>query len=1267
MRRSLLAIFTVILSFQHIQAQLGARQDIGAEILGIENVIAIDLDGDGDMDPIAYATERNSIVWFENTGDGQFGDFSTLIENVEASSSMEYGDIDGDEDIDLVVYSLDVNTFTWFENLGSVESWQAHEVEIPGGGISAMDLADLDQDDDLDLITASGGQPGVLWFENLGSGLFASPDTLIDYFSLVDALEVLDLSGDGQMDILLGNSEWPNLKWYEQGENMDFVEREYLVDGPESSFGSNFGIKDLDNDGDSDIYFGGYTYFQGLHWFENGGNGEFIDHVINTDYLEFTYFLSIAAVDLNNDDLPEIMATVKPFASDTVATCYFTNLGDGTFSDSTNFFIGNHAESTILVFDANNNGSEDFLFASETRDQIHYAESLGGGNYSDLTEVTDTYHRIEFATAVDLDEDGLLDFLFASSANGKIGWLKQLEDGSYSEPILLDRSNDEVDNLELIDRDGDGDLDLLWFGKSFPQYESSVGWLENLGDLNFGNSTTIYQGPGAYSAFDLDQDGDLDIVGRGGSQIEGYVGSIFWIERLDNGNFGTIDTLFLNLTPALRYHFSDIENDGDLDIILEGWAEANLRYRENLGDLEFGPAIILDDMQSSNPPRVILLDDDTDGDEDIFAQVYVAWGVQRQFVRYENFGNGEFGEQEILYSTNDQLRGYNMIDINSDDDPDFVFYNFDEDKIVTLVNAGEGDFGSPINLAYYDGYYASSLQGADFDGDDDLDLYMTGDAPLRIILFENLLYYPNQARGNTFIDLNINGILDSTDVGLSQVGISSMPVANYSFSYENGQYALYFDTDDDFVEIAPEELTGWGLTSDSTSYHILLDSATTSLDSLNFGFYPDSMFTSLIGDLTSAFPRCNTTVPFWISLLNNGTTLPSGYVQLVLDEEIEFQTAIPEPDSISGQSIYWSFDSLFFYSESQWYVEALMPSFESIGDTLISELYIYEYQDSVSIRLVDSLQVEQVLACAYDPNDKQVFPPGSDSLNFIAKDQELEYLIRFQNTGTDTAFHVILVDELSELLDLATFRPIASSHPMSVNLDGNGVLELSFLNILLPDSGANYTKSQGFAKFSISPKEGLDPFTEILNTAGIYFDFNPPIITNTVRSTIECYDPPSPQISLDDSLLWSGISGAEQYEWYFNDTVISSGVEEYLLPLDTGQYKVLVYDSFGCKGFSESFSYSLPSPPVPSVKEFKVFPNPGSGDVYFQLGFDAAGTIDLEVFNELGAKVLAAKSLSGELFVIPEGSLHSGMYIAVFTNRSSGQEIIREKFIILSN
>ncbi|MFN0033566.1 MAG: hypothetical protein ACKVUS_00780 [Saprospiraceae bacterium] len=134
---------------------------------------------------------------------------------------------------------------------------------------------------------------------------------------------------------------------------------------------------------------------------------------------------------------------------------------------------------------------------------------------------------------------------------------------------------------------------------------------------------------------------------------------------------------------------------------------------------------------------------------------------------------------------------------------------------------------------------------------------------------------------------------------------------------------------------------------------------------------------------------------------------------------------------------------------------------------------------------------------AYDPNDKQAVPTGYDTEHYIGRGVDLNYKIRFQNTGTDTAFTVTVRDTLSPWLDAASARPGAASHPYTWQLLGAGVLQFKFENILLPDSSTNLAGSQGYITFRIEQKQDVPLQTLIENRAAIFFDFNAPVLTNT--------------------------------------------------------------------------------------------------------------------------------------------------------------------------
>ncbi|MFM7104319.1 MAG: hypothetical protein ACKOW8_02275, partial [Flavobacteriales bacterium] len=139
---------------------------------------------------------------------------------------------------------------------------------------------------------------------------------------------------------------------------------------------------------------------------------------------------------------------------------------------------------------------------------------------------------------------------------------------------------------------------------------------------------------------------------------------------------------------------------------------------------------------------------------------------------------------------------------------------------------------------------------------------------------------------------------------------------------------------------------------------------------------------------------------------------------------------------------------------------------------------------------------------SFDPNDKQGFPGGVGETFDILPGQQLQYLIRFQNTGTAPAYTVVIRDTLDEDLDIFSVTPGASSHDYSFTMYGERVLQWTFNNIMLPDSFANEEQSHGFITFTVNQMPDLADGSQITNSAAIYFDSNEPVITNTTLHTI---------------------------------------------------------------------------------------------------------------------------------------------------------------------
>ena len=159
---------------------------------------------------------------------------------------------------------------------------------------------------------------------------------------------------------------------------------------------------------------------------------------------------------------------------------------------------------------------------------------------------------------------------------------------------------------------------------------------------------------------------------------------------------------------------------------------------------------------------------------------------------------------------------------------------------------------------------------------------------------------------------------------------------------------------------------------------------------------------------------------------------------------------------------------------------------------------------------------------SFDPNDKLVRPAGTTDQHYTPTGTALSYTVRFQNTGNDYAYKVVVVDTLAAGLDISTLQVGAVSHPYRFTVSGKGrpVLTWTFDNINLPDSTRDQAGSNGFIQFSIRPAADLPAKTLIENFADIFFDYNPPVRTNTTANRI--YDVPSavePSARLDENTV----------------------------------------------------------------------------------------------------------------------------------------------------
>ncbi len=141
----------------------------------------------------------------------------------------------------------------------------------------------------------------------------------------------------------------------------------------------------------------------------------------------------------------------------------------------------------------------------------------------------------------------------------------------------------------------------------------------------------------------------------------------------------------------------------------------------------------------------------------------------------------------------------------------------------------------------------------------------------------------------------------------------------------------------------------------------------------------------------------------------------------------------------------------------------------------------------------------QELGKVYGVQDKESFPKGINTAHFVAKNTEIEYLIRFQNNFLDSTNTLVIYDTLSALLNPATLEMGTSSHPYSWELLSNGVLKCTFQNINLATSGAS---SKGFLQFRIAQTSNNLKGAKIYNSVAIYQNNHTPQSSNQTFLTV---------------------------------------------------------------------------------------------------------------------------------------------------------------------
>lgn len=402
-------------------------------------------------------------------------------------------------------------------------------------------------------------------------------------------------------------------------------------------------------------------------------------------------------------------------------------------------------------------------------------------------------------------------------------------------------------------------------------------------------------------------------------------------------------------------------------------------------------------------------------------------------------------------------------------------------------------------------------------------------------------------QGDVYFDINQNGSRDVGELGLANQRILFSPSTIIGFTDQLGHYNVIIDTGTYTVSAVLQPT--FVLTSAPSSYSVTVPPSTAGHD---FGLYANANYSPQLFNVWHHPMRCNTSGYTYITQTNSGTVPVSGSITLVHSPNMPFNSSLPAPNYISGDTLRWDYASL----QAGGVLQIGQP-FIAFNDPAAGQTVWYNVIDSVfdgggnfQEVLMDSFSF--LVSCSCDPNEKMVTPVGITNQHYTPLADELKFTVNFQNTGNDTAFTVVIHDTLDTNLDLSTFKLLSSSHPVGAQMDANGALRFSFYNILLPDSNIDEPGSHGYVAYSIKPKTGLADPTVIHNTAHIVFDLNSAIVTNTSYNTLTALQYPSANFYLADpticqsscvSFVNNSTSGTS-YHWNFTGGIPSTSNSE---------------------------------------------------------------------------------------------------------------------------
>lgn len=637
----------------------------------------------------------------------------TGIENsVNLLNDVETADIDGDGDLDIISSSNVDDKIAWYKNIDGEGTFSPLRIinDDNNDDASSIATADLDGDGDIDILAVSRNESKISWYENLdGLGNFSSQITISTTSLGVNEIKMEDLDGDDDLDIVVTTVDDHKLSWYKNLDgNGNFSAENIITD--EYLSPNRITLVDIDNDGDIDILPALFSN-SSLKWFENNNADDtFVEHTFGSIFAN----TNILAGDFDNDSNIDIIVAqslkVDRYEySPSINNFDFveTVIDDNTFDNFSLTDFDGDSDIDILLL------SIDGDITSNNDDKIYLLRNEDGlGNFvSEL--ITNEVITPTGAKPFDFDNDNDQDFIVISETSDLLISYENTDgNGSFQRKQYIANNADMPSKALPYDIDGDSDLDILVSSGN----DNKVAWYENLdGRGNFGPSKVISVGVFNFvsaDASDIDGDGDLDVL------VTNFFGDeTSWYENLDGeGTFGTKN--FISTLTSNEVFAGDLDSDGDQDFVVTVAEQNNsISWFENLdGEGDFSTPNIIATEQSGFP-NIQLIDINNDDHLDVVASYFSA----DKIVWFENInGTGNFsGENEISSSVTEPSSLF-VSDVDNDGNKDVLVGS--QNSIFLYKNLdGLGNFGSrevvASNLINIFSIFASDL---DNDGDNDL-------------------------------------------------------------------------------------------------------------------------------------------------------------------------------------------------------------------------------------------------------------------------------------------------------------------------------------------------------------------------------------------------------------------------------------------------------------------------------------------------------------------------------------------------------------------